>query len=46
MKITNYFKRVVKSTPSTVDQAPPVIATLVTALELVIVLGAVEVNPE
>ena len=45
MKITNYFKRVVKSKPSTVDQAPPVIETLVTA-KLVIVLGAVEVKPE
>ena len=44
MKKTCYFNNEVKSTPSTVDQAPPVIATLVTALELVIVLGAVEVK--
>ena len=45
MKKTCYFNNEVKSTPSTVDQAPPVIETLATA-ELVIVFGAVEVNPE
>ena len=45
MKKTFYFKREVKSTPSTVDQFPPVIETLAIA-ELVIVFGAVEVNPE